>query len=89
VAVISPPKALRVVGAGNAGVSVGFAFSLAAAFGVSLPLHPIPIEAILITKTNERKRKMHFFMQLYLLSGLFWRFHGIYLMKSRYHKMLG
>jgi hypothetical protein len=49
-------------GAGGAGASAGFASSLAAGFGASLALHPIPIEAILITKTNARKRKIHFFM---------------------------
>jgi hypothetical protein len=49
-------------GADGAGASAGFASSLAAGFGASLALHPIPIEAILITKTNARKRKIHFFM---------------------------
>jgi hypothetical protein len=58
-------------GAGGAGASAGFASSLTAGFGASLALHPIPMEAILITKTNERKRKIHFFMKLHLLSGLF------------------
>jgi len=49
-------------GAGGAGVSAGFASSLTAGFGASFALHPIPIEAMLITKTNARKRKIHFFM---------------------------
>jgi hypothetical protein len=49
-------------GAGGAGASAGFASSLAAGFGASLALHPIPIVAILITKTIARKRKIHFFM---------------------------
>jgi hypothetical protein len=51
-----------VSGAGGAGASAGFASSLAAGFGASLALHPIPIEAILIIMTNARKRKIHFFM---------------------------
>ena len=55
-------------GAGGAGASAGFTSSLAAGFGASLALHPIPIEAILITKTSARKRKIHFFMLLHLLS---------------------
>jgi hypothetical protein len=50
------------VGAAGAGASAGFTSSLAAGFGASLALHPIPIEAILITKANARKRKIHFFM---------------------------
>jgi hypothetical protein len=49
-------------GSGGAGASAGFASSLAAGFGASLALHPTPNEAILITKTNARKRKIHFFM---------------------------
>jgi len=49
-------------GAGGAGASAGFTSSLAAGFGASLALHPIPIVAILITKTIARKRKIHFFM---------------------------
>jgi hypothetical protein len=52
-------------GAGGAGASAGFASSSAAGFGASgasLALHPIPIEAILIIKTNARIRKIHFFM---------------------------
>ena len=49
-------------GAGGAGASAGFTSSLAAGFGASLALHPIPIAAILITKTIARKRKIHFFM---------------------------
>jgi hypothetical protein len=49
-------------GAGGAGASAGFISSLGAGFGASLALHPIPIEAILITKTSARKRKIHFFM---------------------------
>jgi hypothetical protein len=32
-----------------------------------LALHPMLIAAILITKTNARKRKIHFFMVLHLL----------------------
>jgi hypothetical protein len=55
-------------GAGGAGASGGFASSLAAGFGASLALHPMLIAAILITKTNARKRKIHFFMLLHLLS---------------------
>jgi hypothetical protein len=55
------------------GTSAGFASSSAAVFGASLPLHPIPIEAILIRKTNARKSKIHFFMQQHLLSELFCR----------------
>jgi len=51
-----------VAGAGGAGASGGFISSLAAGFGASLALHPIPIAAILITKTIARKRKIHFFM---------------------------
>ena len=49
-------------GAGGAGASAGFASSLAAGFGASLALHPTAIEAILITKTNARKSKIHYFM---------------------------
>jgi len=51
-----------VAGAGGAGASGGLASSLAAGFGASLALHPMPIAAILITKTIARKRKIHFFM---------------------------
>jgi len=49
-------------GAGGAGASAGFTSSLAAGFGGSFLLHPIPIAAILITRTIARKRKIHFFM---------------------------
>jgi hypothetical protein len=55
-------------GAGGAGASAGFTSSFAAGFGASLALHPILIAAKLITKTIARKRKIHFFIFLHLLS---------------------
>jgi hypothetical protein len=56
-------------GAGGAGASGGFASSLAAGFGASFFCwHPMLIAAILITRTNARKRKIHFFIILHLLS---------------------
>ena len=60
-------------GAGGAGASAGFASagltsSFAAGFGASFALHPIPIAAKLITKAIARKRNIHFFMSLHLLS---------------------
>jgi hypothetical protein len=57
-------------GAGGAGASAGLASSLTAGFSGALGLHPIPMEAILITKTNARNRKTHFFICLHLLSSL-------------------
>jgi hypothetical protein len=55
-------------GAAGAGASAGFTSSLAAGFGASLALHPIPITAKLITNTIASKRKIHFFISLHLLS---------------------
>ncbi len=55
-------------GAAGAGASAGFTSSLAAGFGASFALHPIPITAKLITKTIASKRKIHFFMCIHLLS---------------------
>ena len=57
-------------GAGGAGASAGLASSLTAGFSGALGLHPIPMEAKLITKTNARNRKIHFFISLHLLSSL-------------------
>jgi hypothetical protein len=55
-------------GAGGAGASAGFASSLTAGFSGALALHPIPIATTLNNKTIARKRKIHFFMSLHLLS---------------------
>jgi len=59
-------------GAGGAGASAGFASSLAAGgfgFSASLGLHPMAIEAKLITRTKASKRKIHFFIANHLLSN--------------------
>jgi hypothetical protein len=57
-------------GAGGAGASAGLASSLTAGFSGALGLHPTPIEAKLITKTNARNRRTHFFICLHPLSSL-------------------
>ena len=57
-------------GAGGAGASAGLASSFIAGFSGALGLHPIPMEAKLITKTNARNRKIHFFICPHLLSSL-------------------
>lgn len=54
-------------GAG-AGASAGFTSSLAAGFGASLALHPIPIVAKLTTNAIASKSKIHFLMFFHLLS---------------------
>lgn len=54
-------------GAG-AGASAGCASSLTAGCSGALALHPIPMEAKLITKTKASRKKTHLFKSLHLLS---------------------